>query len=91
MSHEMRDYPWWGTVEGNSLAQGDLLLAFELPVLTGMTSPGSDTVKGEGRTLNLIIMTQTCDIEHDKVVRRVGLPVDIPKERIAERPAKSAP
>jgi hypothetical protein len=59
-------YPWYETIRGDSIEQGDLLFDFE--VFVPMTpSRAGDEVAGEMMTLDVIVMTQTCDIVHGKV------------------------
>lgn len=58
-------YPWWSVVEGDSLAQGDLLRSIE--IITPIAVNGTDEVPSYASTLDVVILTQTCDIEHDKV------------------------
>ncbi|MHB1033594.1 MAG: hypothetical protein ACYC35_06630 [Pirellulales bacterium] len=67
MTNTAAQYPWYETVEGDSLGQGDLLPGFEvyLPIPTGQDD--SNAIPAESRTYDLLIMTQTCDIEHHKV------------------------
>lgn len=60
-------YPWWATVEGPSLGQGDLLISFEVTLPTKPITAGAQSVEGEGKTLDVIVMSQTCDIENEKV------------------------
>jgi len=60
------DFPWWTTVEGDSLAQGDLLRDFEL-LVPAFASPSSGRVDAEIRVHDVIVLTQSCDIENNKV------------------------
>lgn len=51
-------------MEGESLAQGDLLR--EIEIITPVASTRADEVPSKASTLDVIILTQTCDIEHGK-------------------------
>ena len=62
---ETEKYPWYETVEGDSLAQGDLLRGYKIVI--PKTLPGEETVPFEAKTFDLVVMTQTCDIEEGKV------------------------
>lgn len=59
-------YPWYGTITGNTLSQGDILINFNIIVPNAAVEEG-DSVSAEVQTIDAIIMTQTCDIEHGKV------------------------
>ena len=58
-------YPWYKTIEGDSLYQGDLLHSFE--VLIPDTASHGDQVSAQYKVLDVVIMTQTCDIVQGKV------------------------
>jgi hypothetical protein len=58
-------YPWYKTIEGDSLYQGDFLNDFE--VLIPEVSAQKDQVPAQYRSLDVVIMTQTCDIVQGKV------------------------
>jgi hypothetical protein len=59
------EYPWYKIIEGDSLCQGDFLRDFE--VLIPEVSTQSDQVPAQYKKLNVVIMTQTCDIVQGKV------------------------
>ena len=63
----MHEYPWYETVEGEVLCQGDLLVDFELLVPQALTSIDTDPIDGQSKVFDLVIMTQTCDIVQGKV------------------------
>ena len=65
MQENDKQYPWYKTIEGDSLCQGDFLHDFE--VLIPEVSTQSDQVSAQYRTLDVVIMTQTCDIVQGKV------------------------
>lgn len=65
MQQERKEYPWYETIEGESLFQGDFLHDFE--VLIPEASAESDQVPAQYRKFDVVIMTQTCDIVQGKV------------------------
>lgn len=73
MSHE--GYPWYETVRGTAIEQGDILLGFEVLVAIGAPTGTQAEVTGELRKLDVVVMTQTCDIEHGKVSNLLLCPV----------------
>jgi hypothetical protein len=58
-------YPWYETIEGDFLYQGDILRDFE--VLVPGSSAEGDQASGEYHKFDVVIMTQTCDIAQRKV------------------------
>ncbi|MBI5879103.1 MAG: hypothetical protein HZB53_15760 [Chloroflexi bacterium] len=61
-------YPWYEIVEGPELEQGDIL--FDCPVIElppELTYPLSEPLDVIVDQLDLIIMTQSCDLVNDKV------------------------
>lgn len=59
---------WWTTIVGSTLAQGDLLPDCLMPVFTGASADEPDMIVVE--TINrarLIVVTQSCDLENNKV------------------------
>ena len=66
----MNDAGWYEVAQGRTLLQGDLLSACPVLVLTGESKwpilPGS-SVPAEVREVDLIVMTQSCDLENEKV------------------------
>ena len=62
---EEKEYPWYKTIEGDSLWQGDFLHDFEVLIPEVFTQ--SDQVPAQYRKLDVVIMTQTCDIVQGKV------------------------
>jgi hypothetical protein len=65
MQENGKQYPWYEIIQGDSLYQGDFLHDFE--VLIPEVSTQSDQVPGQLRKLDVVIMTQTCDIVQRKV------------------------
>jgi hypothetical protein len=60
---------WWETVNGPNLAQGDVLLDCVVPVMpddvaTSATQTGRYTFQGD--LYDLIVVTQSCDLENRK-------------------------
>ncbi len=60
------DYPWYETVEGAVIEQGDFLLNFDVFVPRPVAADNG-RIEGELKTFDLVVMTQTCDIAHGKV------------------------
>jgi hypothetical protein len=63
------EYPWYSVVEGEELQQGDLLRAFPLliPVLEGGEDGDGPYLEADIQSYNVLVMTQSCDLEQDKV------------------------
>ncbi len=58
---------WWESVEGPGLAQGDRLLGCHVPVLLSEFSPAEGAVVDIDLELrNVIVLTQSCDLENGK-------------------------
>jgi hypothetical protein len=60
-------YPWYATVNGDAVEQGDLLPGFDIVVPTAGTHTSSDQIDIEFLTFDVMVMTQTCDIQNHKV------------------------
>lgn len=60
------DYPWYEVVDGEILEQGDLLSACPIIVPTP-EFPIADNVEVNLQTFDVVIMTQSCDLENQKV------------------------
>jgi hypothetical protein len=60
---------WWATTTGHGLAQGDLLPDCLAPVFSEGPAPGGSQDPTELTVLRarLIVVTQSCDLENDKV------------------------
>ena len=56
---------WWQSTSGTQLAQGDLLRDCRLPVFVDPTPDVEHDV--EVLVQNLIVVTQSCDLENNKV------------------------
>jgi hypothetical protein len=61
--------PWWQPVVGRDLAQGDLLPDCLLPVFVAptLTKNSEDSQEISVLTQRLIVVTQSCDLENNKV------------------------
>jgi hypothetical protein len=70
---------WWDEVAGDSLAQGDLFRACLVPIIPDDFSPSPvDQEAGAFvgvQAADLIVVTQTCDLEQNKAPRVVACPV----------------
>jgi hypothetical protein len=67
----MNEYPWYGIVEGDKLLQGDLF--DNCPIIlppedfnTSMIAEAGDIQVGI-RTYDVVVMSQSCDLEQDKL------------------------
>jgi hypothetical protein len=72
--------PWWETISGPDLAQGDYLEDCVVPIMPADFTPDSEgeegeTVAFEGDIFDLIIVTQSCDLENKKVDLVAACPV----------------
>lgn len=56
-------YPWYQIVEGDKLEQGDILQAFDVLVPQANFEAGIDDYSAELQTFDVVVMTQSCDIE----------------------------
>jgi hypothetical protein len=65
MPENEQEYPWYKIIEGDSLYQGDFLCDFE--ILIPEVSTQSEQVPAQYKKLDVVIMTQTCDIIQSKV------------------------
>jgi hypothetical protein len=60
-------YPWYETVQTQWLEQGDILRSFPVLVAGSNLALGVDHVQGEIVTVDVVVMTQSCDLENDKI------------------------
>jgi hypothetical protein len=65
MRQNEKEYPWYKIIQGDSLYQGDFLNDFE--VLIPEVSTQGDQVAAQCKKLDVVIMTQTCDIVQGNV------------------------
>jgi hypothetical protein len=68
-------YPWFRTVDDSSLEQGDLLRGFDVAVPVVAVGSGGSELQIELKTFDVVVMTQSCDIENDKVRSLLLCPV----------------
>jgi hypothetical protein len=60
--------PWWEAVTGPELNQGDFLPGCVVPLIPEEFAPSDEKVEEfEGQWFDLIVVTQSCDLENDKV------------------------
>lgn len=64
MTDAPREYPWYQVVQGTTLEQGDVLREFEIAIPAAVFTAGVDEYEVHLQSLDVVIMTQTCDIEH---------------------------
>ena len=65
------EYPWYGSIEGDSLRQGDLLDGCPLLLPKGesldvLGAPGT-TLEGVLQVRDVVVMSQSCDLEQAKL------------------------
>jgi hypothetical protein len=60
---------WWGKTNGPALGQGDLLPNCLVPIFDDLAGPlqSGQTATQSLAMLDLIVVTQSCDLAHDKV------------------------
>jgi len=70
----MNSYPWYEVVSGTTFEHGDILTDFPIPVPNAsdlFDPPNENTVRGTIETYDVIILTQSCDLEHGGKVANV--------------------
>jgi hypothetical protein len=77
-------YPWYSIAEDDVLEQGDILLGFEIPDMENAFSSDSDDYEIVLQSLDVIILTQSCDLLHDKARSVVLCPVSSLSKFVAE-------
>jgi hypothetical protein len=60
-------YPWYETVAGDLLEQGDIRRNLDIVLPAVDESAQGDTLRAEIQTFDVVVMTQSCDIQHNKV------------------------
>ncbi len=59
--------PWWVSIQGEQLQQGDLLPRCFVPLFHPDFGQAPDATQSvEVREYDCVVMTQSCDLEHDK-------------------------
>lgn len=77
----MFEYPWYGTFEGEVLEQGDILescpliVPEEVPLKNSDGSDGNLEIQATERQLDVVVMTQSCDLLVEKVSQVLLCPV----------------
>ena len=62
----MAEYPWYQLVEKtDELLQGDLIT--ECPILVPESKIVEGTIKGKAIEYDVVVMSQSCDLENEKV------------------------
>ena len=71
-----REYPWYEVVESDELTQGDLLLGLPVPTpVTDLTFPlPEDDLVVDLLEFDVVVMTQSCDLAHDKITHVILCP-----------------
>lgn len=60
-------FDWYSVVSGAALEQGDILTAFPLYTVEHRAGVGETEIEILETTRNVVVLTQTCDIENQKV------------------------
>jgi hypothetical protein len=68
-------YPWYQIVNSNLLEQGDILRSFDVLVPSESVENGDDQISAEVKTFDVVVMTQSCDIEQGKTPSLLLCPV----------------
>ena len=66
----MNEADWYEIAHGRSLLQGDILLRCPVFIVTGemrWPMPVESDVRIAAHVFDLVVMTQSCDLENDKV------------------------
>ena len=60
---------WWASVSGRGLSQGDLLPDCRVPILidSPIARADGEALQAEVKQARLIVVSQTCDLEHGKL------------------------
>lgn len=71
-----REYPWYEIVSGQDLEQGNLLFGVDVPVpATNLSAPlAPDETEVLIHTFDLVVMTQSCDLEQGNLTDVVVCP-----------------
>ena len=78
---------WWERTEGRDLAQGDLLPRCQMPVFRGASVDSGEIQEEFIETATLIVLTQSCDLENNKVPNVAMCPIYTLPEFEAVNPA----
>lgn len=77
---------WWSVVNGPSLAQGDILPGCLLPVLLEEPLPSDTPYEQDVLSARLIVVSQSCDLENNKLVFVALCPVQTISEFQSQNP-----
>lgn len=69
------DYPWYKVVNDTSLEQGDLFSDLELLAPQSKLDDSHDEYESQANILDAVILSQTCDIEQNKITSVVLCPI----------------
>jgi hypothetical protein len=69
------EYPWYAEVADGTLSQGDILTECPAGYLPVDWDPGGQSQEFRVDIFDLIVLTQACDLAHDKVAYVVCCPV----------------
>src|SRR5947208_3620989 len=58
---------WWTEVSGPTIAQGDLLRDCLLPLFVHEPIPSKEPMQQTVKLAQLMVMTQSCDLENQKI------------------------
>src|SRR3954467_7928917 len=67
MTRTMAEPSWYEVVDESVLRQGDILLQCAVAEISADVYPLPQQVAVEVGPLDLIVLSQSCDLEHDKV------------------------
>ena len=75
-------YPWYRVTDGESLEQGDLLAQFPLLLMLPPYEPiiASDRANSRRREFDVVILSQSCDLEAGKIDNVLVCPMFLPDE-----------
>ncbi|MCX6831974.1 MAG: hypothetical protein NT028_07550 [candidate division Zixibacteria bacterium] len=89
---EYSQYPWYAVVPSTmKLVQGDLVLSCPIFVPSDPSTVGEDVIPGEIVDYDVIVMSQSCDLEYNKIELVLVCPVHTLDEFAEENPAYRDP
>ncbi len=65
-----KEYPWWEVVQGGTLEQGDILMGCPVVILAAdlpFPLSSEEDIVVDVAVFDLIVMTQSCDLENQKL------------------------
>ena len=75
MADAATGYPWYQIVQNNLLEQGDILKSFDVLVPSESVENSGDQISADIKTFDVVVMTQSCDIEQGKTPSLLLCPV----------------